>query len=129
LHYYFPWAVKTLMKWAIFCTVTGRRMQLDSSMRKFYDVADDASLSWEDKLASYRRLTDDCIEAERYEEFCAKHLPHADEVMVEYIESRQFDDHMVRTIRAAFPADEHDKFVARYRGLISAWASDQRAQA
>src|ERR671910_194052 len=23
LHYYFPWAMKTLVKWAVFCTVTG----------------------------------------------------------------------------------------------------------
>ena len=24
LHYYFPWAMKALVKWAVFCTVTGR---------------------------------------------------------------------------------------------------------
>jgi hypothetical protein len=104
-------------------------MHLDSSMRQFFDVADDDDLSWEDKLVAYRRLTDDYIEAERYGEFSAKHLPHVDEVMVEYIESRQFDDHMVRTIRSAFPAHEHEQFIVRYRGLISAWASDQRPQA
>jgi hypothetical protein len=128
LHYYFPWAVKTLAKWAIFCSVTGRRMRLDSEMRRFYDIADDKSLSWPDKLAAYRRLTDDYIEAERYADFCATHLPHVDEVMVDYIESQQFDDHMVHTIRAAFPDHEHEQFIARYRGLISAWASDQKTQ-
>jgi hypothetical protein len=127
LHYYFPWAIKTLVKWAIFCSVTGRRMRLDSQMRQFYDIADDMSLPWHDKLAAYRRLTDDYVEAERYADFCATHLPHVDEVMIDYIESQQFDDHLVHTVRSAFPAHEHEQFIARYRGLISAWASDQRA--
>ncbi len=28
LHYYFPWAMKALVKWAVFCTVTGRQAAL-----------------------------------------------------------------------------------------------------
>jgi hypothetical protein len=127
LHYYFPWAIKTLAKWAIFCSVTGRRMRLDSEMRRFYDVADDTGLSWNQKLEAYRGLIDEYIDTERYEDFCATHLPYADEVMVDYIESEQFDDHLVRTVRAAFPEHEHERFIARYRGLISAWASDQHS--
>jgi hypothetical protein len=126
LHYYFPWAIRALAKWAIFCTVTGRRMRIDGEMRRFYDVADDPARSWDDKLAGYRRLTDEYIEAERYAEFYATHLPHVDEVMVDYISSAEFDDHLVRTVRAAFPTHEHEQFVARYRGLMSAWADDQR---
>ena len=129
LHYYFPWALKTLLKWAIFCSVTGRRMRLDGDMRRFYDVADDASRSWDEKLAAYRRLTDEYIEAERYDEFCAAHLSNVDEVMVEYIASDEFDDHLTETIRHAFPDHEHEQFIARYRGLLGAWADDQRAQA
>jgi hypothetical protein len=125
LHYYFPWAIRTLVKWAIFCSATGRRMHLDSAMRHFFDVADDPDRSWDDKLAAYRRLTDDYIEAERYADFWATHLPQVDEVMVKYIESPQFDDLLVCSIRAAFPTHEHEQFIARYRGLLSAWASDQ----
>ena len=129
LHYYFPWAIRTLAKWAIFCSVTNRRMRLDGEMRRFYDIADDATRSWENKLAAYRRLTDEYIEAERYAEFCATHLPHVDEAMVDYITSAEFDDHLVRTVMAAFPAHEHEQFIARYRGLMSAWVGDQHRQA
>lgn len=128
LHYYFPWAIKTLLKWAIFCSVTGRRMRLDGDMRRFFDVADDPSRSWSEKLVAYRGLTDDYIEAERYQEFCATHLPSVDEVMVDYISSDEFDDHLVDTIKIAVPAHEHEQFIARYRGLLGAWANDQRAQ-
>jgi hypothetical protein len=129
LHYYFPWAIRTLAKWAVYCTTTGRRMRLDGMMRRFFAIADDDGRRWDDKLAGYRALTDEYLERERYEEFCATHLGHVDEVMVEYISSREFDDHLVATIGAAFPAHEHEQFIARYRGLLGAWASDQQGQA
>ena len=48
--------------------------------------------------------------------------------MVEYVESREFDDLLVGTVRATFPANEHDRFVPHYRGLLAAWARDQRTQ-
>lgn len=129
LHYYFPWAIRTLAKWAIFCSVTGRRMRLDGQIRQFYDIADDATRSWDDKVAAYRALTDDYVELDRYREFCATHLPHVDEVMVDYIDSDQFDDHLITTIRAAFPAHEHEQFLVRYRDLIGRWAGEQRVVA
>jgi hypothetical protein len=47
--------------------------------------------------------------------------------MVDYVESGEFDDHLVTTIRDAFPPHEHEQFIARYRGLLGAWASDQRS--
>jgi len=128
LHYYFPWAIRTLVKWAVYCSATRRRMRIDGQMRDFYDVADDDSRGWSDKLAAYRALTDDYLERERYEEFCATHLGHIDEAMVEYVTSREFDDHLVATIVDAFPQHEHEQFIARYRGLLGAWASDQRPQ-
>jgi hypothetical protein len=126
LHYYFPWAIRTLVKWCVFCVVTGRRMRLDTEMRRFFAVADDPDLSWEEKLAAYRRLADEDVEADRYAEFCAEHLPHVDEAMVEYIDSEQFDRLLLRTVRSAFPAHEHEILIAHYRGLLAAWAGDQR---
>lgn len=129
LHYYFPWAIKTLVKWAVFCSATGRRMRLDGEMRRFYAIADDPTTSWDDKLAAYRRLSDDYAEVDRYTEFCAQHLGHVDEVMVDYIDSAEFDAHLVATIRDAFPPHEHEMFVARYRSLLGRWVGEQRAAA
>lgn len=127
LHYYFPWAIRTLVKWAVFCCATGRRMRLDGEMRRFFDVADDPDCGWDDTLAAYRALADEYLERERYQEFCATHLGHIDEAMVDYVESAQFDDHLVATIVDAFPPHEHEQLIARYRGLLGAWASDQRS--
>jgi hypothetical protein len=129
LHYYFPWVIKTLAKWAVFCTAGGRRMTLDMDTRRYFEVAGRDDLSQAEKLAAYGRLAEEYLETERYREFCDAHLAHVDEVMVSYIESPAFDDLLVRTVCDAFPPHEHEGFVAHDRGLLRAWATDQRAAA
>jgi hypothetical protein len=104
-------------------------MRLDTEMARWYAVADDPSTSWEAKLAAYRGLVDDYYEADRFRAFCDTHLAHADACMADYIESPEFDAHLVETIRQAFPPHEHEQFVAHYRGLLAAWVNDQRAAA
>jgi hypothetical protein len=126
LHYYFPWAISALVRWSLYCTVTERRMNIDQNTRDYFAIGDREDLSYDEKIAAYGGLVDDYFEAERYHEFCAKHLPHVDEVMVEFIESDEFDRILVDTVRSTFPAHEHDKFVPHYRGLLAAWANDQR---
>jgi D-ala D-ala ligase C-terminus len=128
LHYYFPWAMKALVKWSVFCTATGRRPRLDLDTRRYFDIADHPDLSYADKLAAYSRLADDYFEVERYREFCAGPLSHVDEVVLEWVEGTEFDDVLVQTVRSTFPAHEHDQFIAHYRGLLSAWAHDERAR-
>jgi hypothetical protein len=128
LHYYFPWAIKALVKWSLFCTVTDRRTRIDPDTRTYFDIGDRDDLEYADKLREYRRLADDYFDTQRYVEFCEKHLPEIDEVMVDYIESPEFDSILVDTVRATFPAHEHDRFVPHYRGLLAAWARDERAQ-
>ena len=127
LHYYFPWAIKALIKWSIFCTVTGRQMKKDIVTQPYIEIGDRDDLSYEEKIAAYGRLADEHFETARYNEFCEKYLPHVDELMLEYIESSEFDQLLVYTVKEAFPAHEHDKFISHYRGLLAAWARDQRA--
>jgi hypothetical protein len=46
--------------------------------------------------------------------------------MASYVDSPEFDAHLVETVRGAFPPHEHEQFVAHYRGLLRAWVADQR---
>ena len=46
-----------------------------------------------------------------YAEFCAERLPGFDEVVLEYVESDDFDRLLVDTVRSTFPPQEHDHFV------------------
>ena len=126
LHYYFPWAIRALVRWTAFCTVTRRRPRLDLTTREYFAVGDRDDLSYEEKLAEYRRLADEHFEREAYEAFCAEHLGHLDEALLDYVEGREFDELLVDTVRSTFPAHEHESFVAHYRGLLAAWARDNR---
>lgn len=125
LHYYFPWAIKSLLKWSLFCAATERRMRVDLDLRRWFDIGD-SDRTYGEKLAAYRELADDYFEAERYDEFCRRHLAPVDEAMVDYVESDTFDRMLVDTVTATFPAHEHERFIPHYRGLLAAWAADQR---
>jgi hypothetical protein len=128
LHYYFPWAMKALVKWSVFCTATGRKPRIDLDTRRYFDIADRADLSYQDKLVSYRQLADDHFEVERYADFCASRLAHLDEVVLDWVEGPDFDRLLVETVKSTFPAHEHDQFVAHYRGLLGTWAQDERSR-
>ena len=54
LHYYFPWAIETLVKWCVFCVVTGRRMAIDQDKRRYFEIGDRDDLGYEEKLREYR---------------------------------------------------------------------------
>jgi hypothetical protein len=107
--------------------VTDRPTRNDIVTKSYFEVGDREDLSYEEKLAEYSRLTEEHFDTARYHEFCEKYLPHLDEMMVEYIESAEFDTTLVETVREAFPAHEHESFIAHYRGLLGAWAKDQHA--
>jgi hypothetical protein len=129
LHYYFPWAIKALVRWCAFCVATGRPNRIDQDTRRYFEIGDRDELSYEEKLAQYRAIVDDFFEVERYEEFCAEALPELDELMLDYVEGDDFDRLLVETVQTTFPEHEHEHFVAHYRGLLDAWAKDQRVTA
>ena len=125
LHYYFPWAIKTLAKWCTFCLVTGRRPQLDLDTRRYFEIGDREDLGYADKLAAYRRLADEYFEADRYHDFCASRLAHVDELVLDWVGSADFDRLLVSTVRATYPAHEQERFVEHLRGLVGQWVREQ----
>jgi len=58
LHYYFPWAISTLLKWSVFCAVTKRTPRLDLDTSRYFEVAD-SDRTYPEKLTEYRKLADD----------------------------------------------------------------------
>ncbi len=124
LHYYFPWAMSALLRWSVFCVVTGRKPRLDTDTSAYFAIADDPSLSYEEKLAAYRKLADDYFEADRYAEFCERYLGNIDEIVYQWVTSDEFQSLLRETVRATYPVHEHEKFQAHFGGLIDAWVSD-----
>jgi hypothetical protein len=127
LHYYFPWAIASLLKWSVFCAATGRRMRIDLDLPRWFSVGD-SERSYQEKLGEYGRLADEYFEADRYAEFVARHLPHVDEVVSDYVRSEAFDVLLVDTVTTTFPPHEHERYVAHYRGLLAAWADDRERE-
>jgi hypothetical protein len=129
LHYYFPWAMSALLKWCVFCVVTARRPRLDLDTRRYFEIGDREDLSYAEKLAAYRELADEYFEVDRYRDFCDSRLPHVDELVLDWITSADFDRLLVDTVRSTYPAYEHERFIAHFRGLIGQWVRERGATA
>ncbi|SNY48689.1 ATP-grasp domain-containing protein [Paractinoplanes atraurantiacus] len=124
LHYYFPWAMAALARWTIYCVVTGRRPRLDTDTSAYFEISDDSSLSYAEKLGEYRRLADAHFEVDRYRDFCASYLGHVDEIVHDWVTSEEFRSLLRETVRATYPVHEHERFLAHFGGLIDAWQRD-----
>jgi len=124
LHYYFPWAITTLVKWCAFCTVTGRPMRVSQDLGSYFAVGD-RELGYEEKLAVYRELSDGHFQVQLYREFCAEALPELEELAHEWFASDEFDELLVRVVGATFPQYEHEEMVARHRGLVGQWVRER----
>ncbi len=128
LHYYFPWAMQAMVKWVVFCLVTGRRPRLDLDTRAYFDIGDSAGLSYQEKLAGYRALADEYFAADSYREFCESRLPDLGRRLLDWVSGPAFDALLVDTVRATYPAAEQDQFMAHFRGLVTLWTQDEAAR-
>ncbi len=128
LHYYFPWAMKALVKWAVFVLATGRRGRIDLETDRYFEIADEPGASYGEKLAAYRELADAYFETERYGNFWASCLERLDQVVLDYVAGPQFDELLTETVRSVYPPAEHDQFIAHLRGLTGLWVREESAR-
>ena len=145
LHYYFPWAIRSLTAWCIFCTVTGRSMRIHQDTGDYFEIGDRADLAYEEKLERRgdgqlppggkadrvlpgRRLPlDGSGERVLEESPCNGPRPFTplDELMVEYVGSPEFDDLVVHAIRLEVEPERQEEMIERSRRLVQQWAGDQ----
>ena len=128
LHYYFPWAIKALMAWSLFCLASDRPMHINMNFTDYFAIAD-SERTYDEKLTAYEALADEYFETERFQEFRATQLTHLDEAMWELAQAQEFDDMLVHLVRSMFPPHEHDQFIAHFRGLLQSWVASEDAHA
>ncbi|HNQ07678.1 MAG TPA: hypothetical protein PKH97_10880 [Tetrasphaera sp.] len=124
LHYYFPWAMKSLLKWSAFCVVTDRKAKTQVDTDPWFAVADNADLDYDAKILAYQGLADQHFDKDRYLEFCATTLPNIDEMVYDYIVSPEFRSMLTSTIQQTYPTHEWERFEGHFGGLLTMWADD-----
>ncbi len=124
LHYYFPWAMKSLLKWSAFCVVTDRKAKTQVDTDPWFAVADNADLDYDAKILAYQGLADQHFDKDRYLEFCATTLPNIDEMVYDYIVSPEFRSMLTSTIQQTYPSHEWERFEGHFGGLLTMWADD-----
>ena len=77
------------------------------------------------KLAAYSDLAEEYLDTERYQQWCAEHLPHLDEQVLEWVSSTDFDRVLKETVVATYPPHEHHHFLDYFHGLVDQWIVDE----
>jgi hypothetical protein len=127
LHYHFPWLVKALLRWAIYCGVTKRPYRPTLDWQRYFVVADRGG-EQADKLARYGELSETHFDTARFEEFCARHLPHLDEVADAFFASEDARAAVRAKVTALFPEHEIDSFTELFFGRIQTWREQEGAK-
>ena len=120
LHYHFPWLVKSYVRWSIFSAVTQRKMRKTLDWDPFYEVAKQ-DLPYRERLRGYAAIARQRLDADRFEEFCATHLAHLDEVAHEFFASPAAKEAVRKKVAALFPAHEIEPFTELFWNRIGAW--------
>jgi hypothetical protein len=129
LHRHFPWLVMANVRWSVFCAVTRRPMRRTLDWAPFYAIAAERDMPYRDRLRAYAAIAAERFETARFEEFCAKHLPHLDEVAWEFFGTPVAKAAVRAKVAALFPAHEIELFTELFWNRIQAWRGAQEGRA
>ncbi|MCA9689915.1 MAG: hypothetical protein KC636_09925, partial [Myxococcales bacterium] len=119
-HYHFPEMVKNMIRWSLYCAATGRQMRQNLDWAPFFAVAA-KDLPYRERLAGYAKIARERMEADRFREFCQKHLGHLNEVAWEFFGTEKARGFVRAKVASLFPAHEVDQFTEHFWGLIGFW--------
>lgn len=129
LHCHFPWLVKAKLRWSLFCAATRRPMRQNLDWGRFYEIAD-RGLPADEALREYGRVAREHFDEKRFEDFCAKHLAHLDQVAWDYFGGPEAREAVRKKVAALFPAHEVEQFTEHFWSEIQrwrAWDAERRA--
>ena len=109
LHFHFPWLIKANLRWSIFCAATDRAMKTNLEWGEYFAIAD-SDRSFDEKLAGYVKLARQRFDIDAFESFCARHLPHLDEVAHEFFATDTVREAIREKVTALYPEHEVDSF-------------------
>ena len=126
LHYHFPWLVMANVRWSIFCVATGRKMRKNLDWAPYFEIAE-SDRSYREKVSAYADIAHQRFETERFEEFCARHLGHLDEIAWEFFGSDLAREAIRRKVAALYPAYEIEQFTQLFWDRMQQTRNDMEA--
>jgi hypothetical protein len=130
LHYHFPWLVLANLRWSLFCAVTRRPMRRTLDWEPFYAIArENPEMPYRERLRAYGKVAEERLDAAAFEEFCATHLGHLDEVAWEFFATPVARDAVRQKVSALFPEHEVETFTELFWRRIQAWRADVHGEA
>lgn len=127
LHRHFPWLVKANLRWSIFCAVTKKKFRKTLDWEPFYEIAA-SDAPYREKLSQYAAIAAERFETARFEEFCAQHLPHLDEVAWEFFGTDLAKQAFRAKVAALYPKHEVEQFTELFWNRVQAWRNDNHAR-
>ena len=124
LHFHFPWLVMANIRWSVFCAATKRPMRMNADWTPYFEIADQ-DLPFREKLRRYAAIAHERFETARFEEFCATHLAHLDEVAWEFFGSETARDAVRDKVSLLYPEHEHEQFTDLFWNRIQSWRDGQ----
>jgi len=126
LHYHFPWLIKANIRWAVFAAATSRRVkQLD--WQPYFDAVEDG-MTLGERLDVLVPIAKRRFDADRFEEFCDRHLGDLDAVTHEWFGTDDAREAVRRKVAALFPPHEVESFTDLFFQRIQQWRADEPAE-
>ena len=124
LHYHFPWLIKANIRWSVFCAAVRKPMRMMPDWTPFLAVADE-DLPFEEKLGKYAKIAHERFMTAQFEEFCATHLAHLDELAWEFFGSDTARNAVRQKVEALFPSHEVEEFTELFWERIQRWRAQE----
>ncbi len=78
-------------------------------------------LPYREQLRAYAEIAEERLDVERFREFRERHLPHLDEVTLEFFATDTAHAAVRKKVAAMFPEHEVEEFTEHFWGLIGFW--------
>ena len=101
-------------------------MPVNLDWTPYFEIAD-TDAPYAEKLAAYAAIARRRFQADEFEQFCAEHLPHLDDVVLDFFGDGIAYGAVRQKVEALFPQHEVDFFTDLFWERIQRWRHDARA--
>jgi len=124
LHYHFPWLVKTMLGWSLFCAATRRKMQTDLDWNRYFEIRQE-DLPYEKSLSAYGEIGRERFEEDHFAEFHRRYLKPLDEICWDFFGSPRAKEIIRVKVETLFPEHEHEEFTELFWDRIQTWRREE----